>query len=259
MSDVVRARLAALTAELSAGPPAPAAASPDAAPDDARASGGDRCAGPAPRRAVAVREALLRFGREHVAVLGVVGLIGVIWAAWTVFAARTVPVAQAEPTPTLVASATPSPAPTIRVHVLGAVASPGVVSLPVGARVEDALAAAGGLTDAARPGELNLAAVVADGVQLVVGDASAPGGEMRRDGGAASGGGVAGGAASGLLDLNTATAAQLEDLPGVGPVTAAAILAWRQEHRRFSRVEELNEVDGIGPKTYARIAPHVRV
>ena len=58
---------------------------------------------------------------------------------------------------------------------------------------------------------------------------------------------------------HSADAAQLDELPGVGPVTAAKILAWRDEHGRFARVEELQEVDGIGPKTYAEIAPHVRV
>ena len=62
-----------------------------------------------------------------------------------------------------------------------------------------------------------------------------------------------------MIDLNRATQAELEALPGVGPVTAAKILAWRTEHGRFSRVEELQEVSGIGPKTYAQIAPHVRV
>jgi competence protein ComEA len=74
-------------------------------------------------------------------------------------------------------------------------------------------------------------------------------------GATASGGGEPGG----QIDLNSATASQLDTLPGVGPVTAERIIAWRTEHRRFSRVEELQEVDGIGPKTYAQIAPHVRV
>ncbi len=61
------------------------------------------------------------------------------------------------------------------------------------------------------------------------------------------------------VDLNSATATQLDSLPGVGPVTAERILAWRTEHGSFRRVEELQEVEGIGPKTYADIAPHVRV
>ena len=62
-----------------------------------------------------------------------------------------------------------------------------------------------------------------------------------------------------VVDLNAATVDQLDTLPGVGPVTAQKILDWRQQHGRFSRVDELQEVDGIGPKTYARLAPHVRV
>ncbi len=281
MSDVVRARLDALLGELSGARSGPNTSVPvepvDAGPVSRRSAGlapppeepgaTDRSA--ASTNSTGVRDAasggparagLMRFGREHVAVLGVVGLIGVIWAAWMVFGARTVPVARAEPTPVLESAApqpSPTPTPTMRVHVLGAVVSPGVVSLPVGARVEDALAAAGGLTETARPGELNLAAVIGDGAQIVVGDASDPGGEVRGETGAAGAG--AGGAASGLIDLNTAGAAQLETLPGVGPVTAAAIIAWRDEHQRFSRIEELQEVDGIGPKTFERIAPHVRV
>jgi competence protein ComEA len=142
------------------------------------------------------------------------------------------------------------------VHVLGAVRRPGLVRLPEHSRVQDAIDAAGGLTRRSDPGELNLAQPLADGQQLVIGTTSDPAGEVRdgRESGAGSGG-----SASGALDLNHASQPQLEELPGVGPVTAQAILAWRQQNGRFSRIEELQEVDGIGPKTYAQIAPHVRV
>ena len=142
------------------------------------------------------------------------------------------------------------------VHVLGAVRRPGLVKLPESSRVQDAIDAAGGLTDRADPGELNLAQLIADGQQLVIGTTSDPAGEVRDGRESGSGGGSAGTA---TLDLNRASQAELEELPGVGPVTAGAILSWRQQHGRFSRIEELQEVDGIGPKTYAQIAPHVRV
>ncbi len=226
---------------------------------------------------------LREFGRAHVGVLLAVGLVALIWAAWTVLSARTQVVEAFAPTPELVTpapstdttpgSALPSaatPEPTIVVHVIGAVARPGVVRLPEGARVADAVDAAGGFTDAARPGDLNLAEVLGDGVQIKVGDAATPGGEVRSvtPGAGAGGGGAAGGSTTGTaggsdrgarLDLNTASATQLESLPGVGPVTAAAIVAWRTKHQRFSKIEELQEIDGIGPKTYARLAPYVRV
>ena len=96
---------------------------------------------------------------------------------------------------------------------------------------------------------------------MVIGTRDDPDGEVR--GSSGSGGGAAadrgGGAGSAVLDLNSADTTSLEELPGVGPVTAAKIVAWRDEHGRFSRVEELQEVDGIGPKNYAQILPHVRV
>ncbi|MDR1264153.1 MAG: helix-hairpin-helix domain-containing protein [Propionibacteriaceae bacterium] len=148
------------------------------------------------------------------------------------------------------------------VHVLGAVAAPGLVSLAPGARVADAIAAAGGLTAEADPGELNLAAELADGAQVVIGTSSQPRGEVRTG---ADGGGSVVGATSGtgpttaVIDLNRATLAELETLPNVGPVTAAAILAWRETHGRFTTVAELQEVDGIGPKTYAQLASRVSV
>lgn len=227
------------------------------------AAGSVPAAGPAPGPRRAVSSPLARaweFGRAHAAVIGVVGLVALLGAIWGISQARTVPVAVAAPTP-VAASVAPTPEstptpPPLRVHVVGAVAAPGVVRLPPGARVEDAIAAAGGLLPEARPGELNLAAPVADGAQVVVGDAREPGGEVR---GVGSSGEVPGSAGSGgAIDLNAATLAQLDALPGVGPVTAQAILA-RRDERRFTRVEELLEVDGIGQKTFERLEPHVRV
>ena len=150
----------------------------------------------------------------------------------------------------------------IVVHVLGAVRRPGLVRLPEGSRVQDAIDATGGLLPSADPGEINLAQPLGDGQQVVIGTKAHPGGEVRQtgaDGGGSGGTTPGGGASVGQIDLNSASASQLDTLPGVGPVTAERIIAWRTEHRRFSRVEELQEVDGIGPKTYAQIAPRVRV
>jgi competence protein ComEA len=168
--------------------------------------------------------------------------------------------ATGQPTgPTVLASASPSGA-RIVVHVLGAVRRPGLVGLPEGSRVQDAIDATGGLLPSADPAEINLAQPLGDGQQVFIGTTAHPSGEVRQTG--AGGGGATtagGGETGGQIDLNSATASQLDTLPGVGPVTAERIIAWRTEHRRFSRVEELQEVDGIGPKTYAQIARHVRV
>lgn len=201
-----------------------------------------------------------RITRRHVTVAGLLLLVACAVAGWSVLRARATPVPAVAPpvlaAPT-VAATTPTPKPRVTVHVVGAVASPGMVSLPEGARVADAIASAGGMRGDADPGELNLAEPVADGAQVKVGTAAAPGGEVR--GAAAPGGGGAAGGTGPKVDLNTATAAQLEQLPGVGPVTAQRIVAWREQHGRFSRVEELQEVDGIGPKTFAQLAGSVRV
>lgn len=147
---------------------------------------------------------------------------------------------------------------------MGAVVEPGVVSIPAGSRVGDALAAAGGLREDADCAELNLAAEVPDGAQIMIGTLDDPRGELRTGQSAPSGGaggaaGSGGGAASTLVNLNTAGAAQLETLPGVGPVMAQRIIDWRTTNGGFTRVEELQEVDGIGAKTYARLAPLVQV
>ncbi len=214
----------------------------------------------------------LRLSKRHAWALALLVLVGVVASSGWTLRARAVEVGSPAPVasgsaatgPVVVSSPiTPTPTPTpiaITVHVLGAVVTPGVVVVPGPARVRDVIAAAGGLRSDADPGELNLAALVSDGAQVVIGTKSQPRGEIR---GAARPADPAAGAAPGpteaRLDLNTATVDQLDGLPGVGPVTAQAILAWRAKHGRFSKVEELQEVDGIGPKTYAQIAPHVRV
>jgi competence protein ComEA len=208
----------------------------------------------------------LRFGRMHLGVICALLALGLMTAGWLLLRAKPVAVARpsevvtvARPTETP-ASATPSTAksaPKIVVHVLGAVRHPGLVDLPDSSRVQDAIDAAGGLTRRADPGELNLAQILSDGQQVVIGTTHDPAGEVREQPGSGTG---AGSTSNGTaVDLNRANQAQLEELPGIGPVTAQAILTWRQEHGRFTRIEELQEVDGIGPKTYAQIAPHVRV
>ena len=211
-----------------------------------------------------------RFSRMHVGVISMLLVLGLVSAGWLLLRARPVAVASPggvvpggvvtvntpAPTSTSLTPATGKSAPKIVVHVLGAVRDPGLVKLPENSRVQDAINAAGGLTRRADPGELNLAQLLSDGQQVMIGTAGDPAGEVRDQPGSTTGGGSS---ATVALDLNRANQAQLEELPGVGPVTAQAILTWREQHRRFSRIEELQEVDGIGPKTYAEIAPHVRV
>ncbi len=197
-----------------------------------------------------------QFLREHLVVIGIIVLTGCLWGGYSLFQSRTTAVAVPSADASVQVSVTTpsaSPTPTVLVHVLGEVKRPGVVSLPEGSRVQDALAAAGGLTGRAVPGELNLAARVSDGTQLVIGRR---GSQVRAS---TAPGGTSSAAAEAKLDLNTATLEQLDTLPGVGPVTAAKIMAWREAHQRFRSVAELQEVDGIGPKTYAQIVPRVRV
>jgi competence protein ComEA len=142
------------------------------------------------------------------------------------------------------------------VDVEGRVRRPGLQRLTAGSRVADAVRAAGGTTAGALVAGLNLARVLADGEQILVpgpGDpTSAPGGTA-----AGSAGGPPGPAAP--VDLNNATEEGLDALPGVGPVLAGRIVAWRTQHGRFSSVDELAEVPGIGPKALERLRPLVRV
>ncbi len=142
----------------------------------------------------------------------------------------------------------------IVVHIVGQVAHPGLVTLPAGARVADAIRAAGGALETADLGGMNLASIVVDAEQVVV---PKPGEWVpSSSGGAPTGGGSGSG---GLVNLNAATLSDLDGLPGIGPVLAQRILDWRTEHQRFSSVDELGEVPGIGPKLLAQLRSKVRV
>ena len=148
--------------------------------------------------------------------------------------------------------------PSLVVAVSGKVRRPGVVTVPAGARVIDVLKAAGGPLPGADLGMLNLARRVADGELVAVGvPAPAPGGPAAAVG-PPSAGAAAGGADS-PLDLNTATLAELDTLPGVGPVLAQRILDWRTEHGRFAAVDQLSDVPGIGDARLAQLRDLVRV
>lgn len=137
-------------------------------------------------------------------------------------------------------AAKPAAAKLLVIDVAGAVRHPGLFRLQAGSRIDDAIAAAGGPTVKAQLDAVNLAAPIADGEQVVVpgrGSVGTP----------AASPPAAGSSPSAPLDLNTATAEQLDSLPGIGPVTAQKILDYRQAHGAFHSVAELEGVPGIGP------------
>lgn len=123
------------------------------------------------------------------------------------------------------------------VDVVGAVRRAGLLRVPPGSRIADAIARAGGATRRAELAQVNLAAPVADGQEIVVPSRGAPGAAV----------GVATGAPNAPVSLSTATVEQLDSLPGIGPVTAQKILAYRQQHGAFHSVAELDAIPGIGP------------
>jgi competence protein ComEA len=192
----------------------------------------------------------------HLAVVAVVAAVAVGVAAWWAVRdqAEVVPVSPPSSAPSALAPVSPSaegaePSTDLVVDVAGKVRRPGIAVLPPGSRVVDALKAAGGARRGVDLTGLNLARPVVDGEQILVGVAPAAG--------VAGSLGSAPTSGESLVNLNTADQAALDTLPGVGPVTADAILSWREDNGGFTSVDELLEVDGIGPATLEDIAPLV--
>ncbi|MEV4001425.1 ComEA family DNA-binding protein [Actinomadura sp. NPDC049753] len=204
--------------------------------------------------------------RSHVRTLVLVGVLAALVAVGYLWLARprpqpAAPAATAslvEPRPTLSASPAASASSPVVVHVLGKVEHPGVITLPSGSRVAEAIKAAGGVRPGAKTGALNLARPLVDGEQIPVGvrAPSPPPPAPPPPGGAAP---PAPGAPGTPLDLNAATPDQLDDLPGVGPVLAQRIVAYRTQHGGFRSVEQLQDVSGIGAHRFADLKAMVRV
>jgi competence protein ComEA len=216
---------------------------------------------PLPVRAVveglptSVRQGRAGLQPAHAAVVVLVVLLGLaVTALLTGLGRPRVQAIDPGPASTILATGTPATAPNgaaaaveagseLVVHVAGKVAKPGIVRLPAGSRVIDAIQAAGGADEGVDLTPLNLARVLADGEQVAVGIDPPPQ--------AATSQGSAGPAA---VSLNSANADQLATLPGIGPTLAGRIVQWREQNGRFTAVDELLEVTGIGPAKYEAIA-----
>jgi competence protein ComEA len=212
-----------------------------------------------------VRAMLAGAGRQRVAIalLALAALVGggFVWARATPRPAGATtgqePVAPSDQTLPRAApdtSATAAPSGEVAVHVAGRVRRPGLVRLPAGSRVQDAIRAAGGATSGADLNAINLARKLADGEQVRV---PAPGDPAPPPDPAVTPGG-AGATPSAPLDLNTATPEQLDTLPGVGEVTASRIITYRSAHP-FTTVDELLEVPGIGQRRFDQLKDLVTV
>lgn len=232
-AQVARRRLAELAANFDASLPDPPAE--------------ESAVRPVHRRAPTLRPV-------HVRLAAIVGGVAAVLTVWWLLAARPHEVAVPTASTVAVAGAVPRPsesAPAVAelvVDVAGKVRRPGIVTLPPGSRVHEAITAAGGLKGDVDTSGLNLARVLADGEQVLVGSPV---------GGPAPGGGSA--PTDALVNLNTADLVALDTLPGVGPVTAEAIVAWREENGPFRTVDDLLEVKGIGEATLAELRDLVSV
>jgi competence protein ComEA len=207
------------------------------------------------------------FSGHHLGVLAIVLAVGLAITAWWVLSGRpeqqpvppasfgsaSTPSATVDGTPTSLSepSATASQPARVIVDVAGKVRHPGIVTLPSGSRVIDALEAAGGARPGVELADLNLARVLVDGEQILVGLAPATWAPTSPSGSPS--------VATGVVDINTADLAMLETLPGIGPVTAQAILDWRTANGAFTSVDELLEVDGIGEVTLSELRDLVTV
>lgn len=203
---------------------------------------------PAPVSAVRGTFAALDPGRRGVRALAAVALVAVALAGFFAWRARPrVDPVGAQPS---VASSSAEPAAPLVVAVSGRVQHPGLVRLPAGARVADAIDAAGGALPDTDLSSVNLARKLADGELIAIGVPQPAG---------AVGPGASGGAGNGPLNLNTATEAQFEALPGIGPVLAQHIVEYRTKHGQFRSVDELKQVDGLGAARFTQLKPLVTV
>ncbi|HKD99068.1 MAG TPA: ComEA family DNA-binding protein [Micromonosporaceae bacterium] len=229
--------------------------------------GGSRVGSGGPATAMGAQVlAALSPGRRGVKALAVIGVAIALVAGFLAWQARphttAVPTVSSQPQPPPGGPATGPGAPAVSptpsaallvVAVEGRVRHPGLVHLPPGSRVADALSAAGGALPGTDLSFVNLARKVVDGELIVIGMTPPPGVET---GGADPSGGAA---AGGIVDLNTATAADLDTLPGIGPALAQRILDYRTQHGGFHSVDELRNVSGIGDAKFAEIKDLVTV
>ena len=217
-------------------------------------------------------------GRAGVIALAAVGVLAVLVTVFTLMRDKAPPVASAKLPPVeMVSSVSPTPGPPpaqgngpVVVSVVGLVHKPGLVTVAAGARIADALTAAGGALEGADLIGLNMARRVTDGEQIVVGIVAVPGEPAAMGSSVSSGSATAApadgpvtdgksSAPGGLVDLNAATVQELDTLPGIGPVTAAAIVAWRDANGRFTSIDQLGDVDGIGPARLEKLRDLIKV